>query len=125
MQNIERYPKLHKLRKKLYHAARTEPERRFYILKDNVYRNDVLLCSWESVKYNKESPGIDPQTIDNIIEYGEDIFLKELVEDLKTEKYWAKDIKRKYIPKNNGKLRPLGISVIRDRIVQDAVKLII
>ena len=125
MQNIERYPKLHELREKLYHAAKAEPERRFYTLKDKVYRNDVLRCSWDSVKSNKGSPGIDAQTIDNVIEYGEDIFLNELAEDLRTEKYRAKEVRRVYIPKKNGKLRPLGIPLIRDRIVQGAVKLII
>ena len=125
MQDVERYPKLHELREKLYHAAKAEPERRFYTLKDKVYRNDVLRCSWDSVKSNKGPPGIDAQTIDNVIEYGEDIFLNELAEDLRTEKYRAKDVRRVHIPKKNGKLRPLGIPVIRDRIVQGAVKLII
>ena len=77
------------------------------------------------MKSNKGSPGIDAQTIGNIIEYGEDLFLNELAEDIRTERYRAKDIKRVYIPKKNGKQRPLGIPVIRDRIVQGAVKLII
>lgn len=85
----------------------------------------MLKCSWESVKSNKGSPGIDAQTINNVIEYGEESFLNELAEDLRAERYRAKDVKRIYIPKKNGKLRLLGISVIRDRIVQGAVKLII
>ena len=125
MQNIERYPKLHELREKLYHAAKADKNRRFYTLKDKVYREDVLKCSWESVKSNKGSPGIDAQTIGNIIEYGEERFLNELAEDIRTEAYRVKDIKRVYIPKKNGKQRSLGIPVIRDRIVQGAVKLII
>ena len=125
MQNIERYPKLHELREKLYHAAKADPKRRFYTLKDKVYREDVLRCSWESVKSNKGSPGIDAQTISDIIECGEERFLDELAEDLRTEKYRAKDVRRVYIPKKNGKPRPLGIPVVRDRVVQGAVKLII
>ncbi len=125
MQNIERYPKLHELREKLYHAAKADKNRRFYTLKDKVYREDVLKCSWESVKSNKGSPGIDAQTIGNIIEYGEERFLNELAEDIRTEAYRVKDIKRVYIPKKNGKQRSLGIPVIRDRIVQGAVKLLI
>ena len=125
MPGVERYPKLLELREKLYHAAKVNPERIFYTLKDKVYREDVLTCSWESVKSNKGSPGIDAQTINNIIEYGEEKFLNELAEDLRTEKYRAKDVKRIYIPKKNGKHRPLGIPVIRDRIVQGAAKLII
>ena len=125
MQNIERYPKLHELRGKLYHAAKADKNRRFYTLKDKVYREDVLKCSWESVKSNKGSPGIDAQTIGNIIEYGEERFLNELEEDIRTETYRVKDIKRVYIPKKNGKQRPLGIPVVRDRVVQGAVKLII
>ena len=125
MPDVEKYPKLHELREKLYHAAKADSNRRFYTLKDKVYREDVLKCSWESVKSNKGSPGIDAQTIGNIIEYGEDLFLNELAEDIRTERYRAKDIRRVYIPKKNGKQRPLGIPVIRDRIVQGAVKLII
>ncbi|MCL6091172.1 MAG: group II intron reverse transcriptase/maturase [Candidatus Thermoplasmatota archaeon] len=125
MPDVERYPKLHELREKLYHAAKADQNRRFYTLKDKVYREDVLRCSWESVKYNKGSPGIDAQTINHVIEYGEDRFLNELAEDIRTETYRVKDIKRVYIPKKNGKQRPLGIPVIRDRIVQGAVKLVI
>ncbi|EQD29263.1 RNA-directed DNA polymerase (Reverse transcriptase), partial [mine drainage metagenome] len=89
------------------------------------YREDVLRCSCESVKSTKVTPGIDAQTIDDIIEYGEERFLSQLSEDIRTGKYRAKDIKRIYIPKKKGKLRALGIPVVRDRIVQDAVKLII
>lgn len=125
MQDAERYPKLHELRDKLYHAAKAEPERGFYTLKDKVYRNDVLRCSWESLKSNKGFPGINAQTIGHVIEYGEERFLDKLTEDLRTEKYPAKDIRRVCIPKKNGKLRPLGIPVIRDRIVQGALKLVI
>ena len=125
MPDVERYPKLHELREKLYHAAKADQNRRFYTLKDKVYREDVLRCSWESVKSNKGSPGIDAQTINHVIEYGEERFLKELAEDIRTETYRVRDIKRVYIQKKNGKQRPLGIPVIRDRIVQGAVKLVI
>ena len=113
MPDVERYPKLHELREKLYHAAKADQNRRFYTLKDKVYREDVLRCSWESVKSNKGSPGIDAQTINHVIEYGEDRFLNELAEDIRTETYRVKDIKRVYIPKKNGNRRPLGIPEIR------------
>ena len=86
MPDVERYPKLHELREKLYHAAKADPKRRFYTLKDKVYREDVLRCSWASVRSNKGSPGIDAQTIDEIIESGEDRFLDELAEDIRTER---------------------------------------
>ena len=125
MPDIARYQKLRELKEKLYNAAKADPKRRFYTLKDKVYRSDVLESAWESVKSNKGSPGIDAQTIEEVIEYGEERFLSELAGDLRTEKYRAKDIRRVYVPKKNGRLRPIGIPVVKDRIVQGAVRLII
>ncbi|MBU1941086.1 MAG: group II intron reverse transcriptase/maturase [Candidatus Thermoplasmatota archaeon] len=108
---------------KLYLAAKKSKTRRFHQLYDKVYRMDILSDSWNIVKRNRGCAGVDGIGIVDVIKYGQDKYLQELHDlMLDTHKYHPRKIKRVYIPKANGKQRPLGIPVIRDRIVQTATK---
>jgi group II intron reverse transcriptase/maturase len=112
--------------KTLYLCAKESPTRRFHALYDKIYRSDILSEAWERVKGKKGSGGVDGQTIDEIVEdYGEDAFLNELSLELKENRYHPSPVLRTYIPKENGKQRPLGIPTIKDRVVQMATKMVI
>jgi len=102
--------KVQELQRDLYRAAKMNPKRCFHSLYDKVYRGDVLWEAWRCVKRNKGAPGNDGETIEVIIEQGEVAYLKELQKELKEKRYRAKSIRRVYIPKGDGRLRPLGIS---------------
>jgi RNA-directed DNA polymerase len=117
--------KVRELQRDLYRAAKTNPGRCFHSLYDKVYRNDVLWEAWKRVKANGGVAGNDGETIEGIVDRGEVEYLKELQSELKERRYRAKSIRRVYIPKPDGRLRPLGIPRIRCRIVQGAVKLVI
>lgn len=117
--------KVRELQRNLYRAAKTNPERCFHSLYDKVYRSDVLWESWKRVKANGGAPGNDGETIAGIIDRGEIEYLRELQEELKDKRYRAKSIRRVYIPKPDGRMRPLGIPRVRCRIVQGAVKIVI
>jgi len=94
-------------------------------LYDKVYRSDVLWEAWKQVKRNKGAPGNDGETIEQIVERGEVEYLRELQEELREKRYRAKSIRRVYIPKGDGMLRPLGIPRIRCRVVQAAVRIVL
>lgn len=115
------------LRQKLNEKARKEPIFRFYSLYEKVCRFDILLSAYQIVKSNKGSAGIDGITFSKIESHDEGIteFLKRIQGELKAKKYKPKPVKRVYIPKSNGKQRPLGIPTIKDRVVQMAALLII
>lgn len=113
------------LQNKLHKAAKEDLNRTFGILYDKICIWEVLWISWIRVQKNKGAPGVDGRTILAIKEYGEVKFLKEIQEELQNKKYKPKPIKRVYIKKNNGKLRPLGIPIVKDRVIQGAVKLVI
>jgi RNA-directed DNA polymerase len=115
------------LRQKLSQKAKQEPKFRFYALYDRVYRWDTLAAAWELVCANRGAPGIDGVTFDKIIDSDEGVvgFLKSLQEDLQAKRYTAQPVRRVYIPKTDGKQRPLGIPTIRDRVCQMAVLLIL
>ncbi len=113
------------LRAKLGQKAKLEPKFRFYTLYHHICKIDVLWLAWHNVKRNGGSAGIDGMTIQAIEKKGVEEFLKEIQAELKSKTYHAKPVKRVFIPKSDGKLRPLGLPTIKDRVVQAAVVLII
>jgi RNA-directed DNA polymerase len=113
------------LRRKLAEKAKHEPRFRFYSLYDRIYRFDVLRTAWELVRRNRGSSGVDNQTITDVERYGIEKLLQELQEELKTKHYYPLPVRRVHIPKGEGQTRPLGIPTVRDRIVQQAIVLIL
>mgnify|MGYP001559361919 CR=1 FL=1 len=117
--------RVRELQGKLWAAAKRSRNRRFHALYDRIHRMDVLREAWRRVRANGGAPGLDGKTIQHIEERGVEEFLKKIQEDLKAKEYWPTPVRRQYIPKPDGKKRPLGIPTIRDRVVQMAVKLIV
>ena len=117
--------KSRQLQRNLYLAAKKDKQRRFHALYDRIFRLDILWRAWKEVRENKGSAGIDGITFEMIEGYGVEEYLLDIQEDLQNEKYRPKPVKRVYIPKPDGKQRPLGIPTIRDRIVQQACKIVI
>ena len=124
---MARYPNLALMRERLSRKAKAEPKSRFYTLYGRVMDMETLRCAWERVKSKGGAPGVDWQTFRDIRhgEGGEEGFLASIQMELKAKTYRASPVRRRYIEKANGKLRPLGIPTIKDRVVQMAVKLII
>lgn len=117
--------KVRQLQRKLYQSAKRNSVRRFHAVFDKVYRKNILFQAWKQVKSNKGSAGIDKQFIFDVECYGVDKLILEIQEELKEGNYEPPVIRRAYIPKGNGKERPLGIPTVRNRIVQTAAKIVL
>ena len=125
MGNLSTPISVQKLQAALHAKAKAEPEYRFYVLYDKLYRLDVLAHAYKRCRANKGAPGVDGQTFDDIERYGRDRWLGELALALREEKYRPAAIKRVFIPKANGKLRPLGLPTLRDRVCMMAMVLVL
>jgi RNA-directed DNA polymerase len=114
-----------KLQTALHAKAKGSPDFRFHALYDKVYRRDVLVYAYERCKANGGAAGVDNQTFENIEQYGGETWLDELAQELKSQTYQPQPVRRVYIPKPDGKQRPLGIPTIRDRVAQMAAVLVL
>jgi group II intron reverse transcriptase/maturase len=114
-----------RLQKALHAKAKAEPDFRFYALYDKIYREDILAHAYAQCRSNKGAPGVDRQDFAGVEAYGRERWLGELALALREETYQPEPIKRVFIPKANGKRRPLGISTLRDRVCMTATMLVL
>jgi RNA-directed DNA polymerase len=117
--------KVRQLQRRLWVAAKRSKGRRFHALYDRIYRSDVLWEAWKRVRKNRGAAGVDAQTIADVEQSGIEVFLKELGAGLEAGTYRPAAVLRRYIPKADGKKRPLGIPTVRDRVAQMAAKLVL
>jgi RNA-directed DNA polymerase len=123
--NLSTPRSVQKLQRALHAKAKTEAGYRFYALYDKIYREDILVHAYAQCRSNKGSPGVDGQDFADIEAYGVERWLGELAIALREEIYQPDPIRRVFIPKANGKLRPLGISTLRDRVCMTAAMLVL
>ena len=124
MGNLSTPKSVQKLQTALHAKAKAEAGYRFYALYDKISREDILAHAYAQCRSNKGAPGIDGQDFADIEAYGLRRWLGELALALRQETYRPDPIRRVYIPKANGKLRPLGISTLRDRVCMTAAMLV-
>ena len=117
--------KVQKLQAALHAKAKGSPSCRFYALYDKVYRADVLEEAYEHCRKNGGAAGVDGQTFEDIENDGAQQWLGELAQELRDKRYRPHAVRRVYIPKPDGKQRPLGIPTIRDRVAQMAAVLVL
>ena len=123
--NLATPASVQKLQTALHAKAKTEAGFRFYALYDKIYREDILAHAYAQCRSNKGAPGVDGQDFSDVESYGLERWLGELAIALKEESYRPDPIRRVFIPKPNGKLRPLGISTLRDRVCMTAAMLVL
>jgi group II intron reverse transcriptase/maturase len=113
------------LQRRLWVAAKRSPERRFHALMDRIYRRDVLWEGWRRVKRNRGAAGVDRETLVRVEQYGVERMLDELDAGLRAGTYRPPPVLRRYIPKADGRQRPLGIPTVRDRVAQMATTIVL
>jgi group II intron reverse transcriptase/maturase len=123
--NLSTPKSVQKLQKALHAKAKAEAGYRFYALYDKISRDDILAHAYALCRSNKGAPGVDGQDFADIEAYGVQRWLGELALALRQETYRPEPIRRVFIPKANGKLRPLGISTLRDRVCMTAAMLVL
>jgi RNA-directed DNA polymerase len=117
--------KLQKLRAALHAKAKASPNQRFHALYDKVYRLDVLGHAYACCRANGGAAGVDDQTFEDIETYGLETWLGELAQELRSKTYQPSAVRRVWIPKPDGKQRPLGIPTVKDRVAQTAAMLVL
>jgi RNA-directed DNA polymerase len=123
--NLATPSSVQKLQKALHDKAKGSPGFRFYALYDKVYRKDVLAHAYQCCRANGGAAGVDGQSFEDIGKYGEERWLDELAQELEKRTYRPQPVRRVYIPKPDGKQRPLGVPTIRDRTVETAAVLVL
>lgn len=123
--SLQTPPTVRKLQAALHGKAKAEPGYRFYLLYDKVYRTDVLAHAYARCRENRGAAGVDNQDFQGIEAYGVERWLGELAQELRNRTYKPQALRREWIPKPDGKQRPLGIPTIRDRVVQMAAVLVL
>jgi len=123
--NLATPSSVQKLQKALHDKAKGSPGFRFYALYDKVYRKDVLAFAYQGCKANGGAAGVDGQGFEDIEEYGVERWLDELAQELRSQTYRPLPVRRVYIPKPDGKQRPLGVPAIRDRTAETAAVLVL
>src|SRR5437868_3186899 len=114
------------LQRKLYQKAKGEPNYRFYLLYDKIYREDILAHAYDRSRANDGGPGVDGQSFEGIERgVGREAWLAGLRKDLQDQTYQPQPVLRRMISKPGGGERPLGIPIIRDRVAQTAAKLVL
>ena len=121
----EPHDNVRQLQRQLWAAAKRAPGRRFHALYDQMCRDDILREAWRRVRRNRGAAGIDRVSIQSVEQHGVEEFLQELGTVLRAGEYGAQVVRRVYIPKADGRKRPLGIPTVRDRVVQMAAKLVL
>jgi RNA-directed DNA polymerase len=117
--------KVRQLPRRLWVAAKRSPDRRFHALMDRIWRSDILQEAWRRVRRNRGAAGVDAMTLAAVEQYGVERLLNELGVALRTGVYRPQPVLRRYIPKADGRQRPLGIPTIRDRVAQMAATLVL
>ena len=117
--------KVQQLQRQLWAAAKQSPERRFHALYDRIFRRDVLEEAWRRVRSNRGAAGVDRITLADVEAYGVERLLDELARDFRAGRYRPAPVRRQAIPKPDGGVRPLGIPTVRDRVAQQAARLVL
>src|SRR5579872_5172203 len=117
--------KVRQLQRKLYVCAKQSKTRRFHALYDRIYRSDVLWEAWKRVRANRGAAGVDGMTLAAVEAYGVERMIAELEDGLRAGVYRPAPVRRVEIPKPDGSKRPLGIPTVKDRVCQQAAKIVL